>query len=391
MGDREGLTDRPFVATALRVQERYKQDAGEQLAAAIAYFGFLSFVPLLLLAVAVVGFVLDDPDRQLEVALLLTEALPGFEGAAAEPDSAINDLLQTVVDARGAIGLIGLVTLLFSGLKVIASAMTTTRVVFRGAVLKGVGARVRQLLALVGLGVLALAAAGGSSLAAQGVLAAVPRPLAILLSFGVTFALDLALFLGAYWLLSPSSQLSLRQLLPGALLGAAGWAILKVVGTTYVGNQVDTANALYGALGSVFALLVLLYLAGRLYVYGAELSAVLVERRHGPLRVPEEEAPPAPEVGDRGPDATGRRAPDQAPAPAVLAARPSGRPRTTPTGPTRTTAPARTPPPAGTPRLHPEDVGTVRDPGSDLRRTVALGLSVAALAAGWRLLGRDEQ
>jgi membrane protein len=72
-----GIKDRPVVATALRVQERYKEDAAEQLAAAIGFFAFLSLVPLLLLAVSVAGFVYSDPEDQARVALALTEVLPG--------------------------------------------------------------------------------------------------------------------------------------------------------------------------------------------------------------------------------------------------------------------------------------------------------------------------
>jgi membrane protein len=407
VGLQDRLAEVPVVGTALAVQERYKRDAGEQLGAAIAYFGFLSFVPLLLLAVAVVGFVLDDPEAQLDVALALTQALPGFEEATAEPDSGVSQLLQTVVDSRGAIGLVGLVSLLFTGLKVIASAMTTTRVVFRGEVLKGIGARVRQVAALVVLGLLSLAAAGGSSLAAGGVLGAVPRPVAVVLSLALTFAFDLMVFFGAYSMLSPTTNVRGRQLLPGALLAATGWSGLKIVGATFVGNQVDSANALYGALGSVFALLILLYLAGRLYVYGAELSAVLVERTSGPLVPPVEEPSMTDRVRDRRAARDGGAADDRAPTR-------GGRAATARSGDVEVAGPPPVPVAALGP--HPDDPGprganpairertrdrladahlagteAVSDPGSDVRRTVALGLATAALVAGWKLLGRDAE
>lgn len=110
----------PVLGTAIAVQERYKQDAADTLAAGIAYFGFVSLVPLLLLAVSVAGFLLDDPDRQVEVALALTESLPGFEAAAEDPDSAVRQLLEGVVAARAATGLVGIVALLLTGSKVIA-------------------------------------------------------------------------------------------------------------------------------------------------------------------------------------------------------------------------------------------------------------------------------
>ncbi len=279
---RERLARLPVIGTALMVQQRYRHDAADQLAAAIGFFGFLSLVPLLLLVVAGAGFVYSDPDDQARVALLLTDLLPGFEATVGVGDGGVAAMVATVVDRRGAIGVVGFVGLLVTGMKVVASAMAATRVVFRGEVLTGVGGRVRQLGAMVVLGALALAAVAASSLAAPE-LVGLPRAAALSLGLVVTFIVDLGLFLGAYTLLSPTSRLTTRQLLPGATLAAVGWTLLQVVGASFVGAQADRANLMYGALGGVVALLLLLYLAGRLYLYGAELSATLVERRDGPL------------------------------------------------------------------------------------------------------------
>ena len=270
-----------LLAVGWQVQQRYKLDAADQLAAAIAYFAFISFVPLLLLAVSVVGFVLTDPDAQLQVAMSLTRALPGFDETLDEPDSQVRALLEGVVAARGTVGLIGLGTLLLTGLKVLASLMTATRVVFRGELLIGVRARVRQVLAMLVLGVVAAAAVFAASLLPSGLLGGLHPVLGLLVSFSASFVLDVALFTIAYTVLSPSASLTMRQLLPGAVLAGFGWSVLKLVSGIFVANQIEGANALYGALGSVFALLLLLYLAGRLYLYGAELSAVLLERREG--------------------------------------------------------------------------------------------------------------
>ena len=63
---------------------------------------------------------------------------------------------------------------------------------------------------------------------------------------------------------------------------------MKLVGATYVSSQVSKASELYGALGGVIGLLLLLYLAGRLFVYGAELSAVRAPNPSDPTESPEE-------------------------------------------------------------------------------------------------------
>lgn len=274
----------PVLTTAFAVQKRYRTDAADSLAAAIGFFGFLSLFPLILLAVSVAGYVLQDPADHLAVAEVITDAIPGFEATLASGDdsTAVADLVQGAVEQRGTIGMLGLVLALVAGLRVVGAAMAATRVVFRGELLGGLGTRVRQLAAMAGLGVLALAAAGASSVAGVG-LSWLPSIVTVPLSVAVTLALDFALFLGAYTLLAPTAVLGVRERIPGAVLGAVGWTALKVLGAAYVSSQVTSANATYGALGGVIGLLLLLYLAGRLYLYGAELSAVLSERRRGQL------------------------------------------------------------------------------------------------------------
>jgi len=418
---KERLRQLPVIGTALQVQERYVRDAADPLAAAIAFFAFLSLFPLLLLAVSVAGFVLDDPADQLAVAERITEAIPGFEQTVeGEDDSEVAELLAGVVAQRGTIGAIGLVILLLSGLRVINAAMVATRVVFRGAVLVGPAKKLRQLLALLGLGLLAVGSTLAASIAGTGA-AMMPASLALLLSLGLSFGLDVGLFLGAYTLLAPTAVLSVRDRIPGAILAGAGWTALKVAGANWVGNQIEGANALYGALGSVIALLLLFYLAGRLYLYGAVLSAVRYERVHGPLVAPHEleqlglepeegegaqgpvrsgegrdgarAAPPA-RAGGAATTVTLERDADGPPPPPRMAtsARPvDPGPRAAATTISRGTRDrlavaddAAGPAPSGDPTGRAE-------PGRDARTAVAFALAVGALAAGWRFLGGSDR
>ena len=395
MAVKDRLAGVPVLGTALQVQERYKQDAADQLAAAIGFFGFLSLFPLMILAVAAAGFVLTDPAEQARVATLITESIPGFEATLGDDDTAVSRLVANVVANRGAIGIVGLVTLLLTGLRVVNSAMTASTVVFRAQVPRGVKAKLWQVLVMVVLGVLGRAAVVASSLAGAPA-EVLPRWAALLLALGVSFGLDTLLFLAAYRLLRGDALVTARDLLPGALLAAVGWTALKVAGATYVGNQVEGANALYGALGGVIALLLLFYLAGRLYLYGAQLSAVLLERRAGPLEDLEEPVDrdgPA-EAGD-GPTETRDGPGAAAPVPDTSATRPhevgaaaSGAPEADP-------GPARLPPQIGSPavgadtRRRLEVAEATRPRGADVKGAAGFVLGAAALAAAWRLL-RDE-
>src|SRR6188472_4095818 len=68
--------DHRWLGFPLAVAYKFGDDQGPYLAALIAYYGFLSLFPLLLLLVTVLGFVLqDNPHLQVE---LLDSALGQF-------------------------------------------------------------------------------------------------------------------------------------------------------------------------------------------------------------------------------------------------------------------------------------------------------------------------
>jgi membrane protein len=278
------IASMPVLGTAWTMQQRYRLDGADQFAGAIALFGFISLLPLLLLLAAVAGFVWTDPQDQTRIALAMTEAVPGLQAALDATGTGAEGLIQNIVDNRGALAGFGAVSLLLAGLKVVNSGMVATTMVFRAPLPSGAKGKIRQVVALPVLGILALAGAAGSTLVGW---LNLPGWLATPTAFAVTFPLDLLLFLAAYRMFSPTSELGIRRLLPGATLGAVGWAALKIAGAAYVSGQAEDANAIYGAFGGIIALLLLLYLAGRLYLYGAELTAVLAERDQGLLISPE--------------------------------------------------------------------------------------------------------
>ena len=169
---------------------------------------------------------------------------------------------------------IGTASLLFTGLKVIAGAQRALAVVFRMEIPTGLAARGQQLLALALLGLLAIvgSAVGGS----VGVDYA-DGPTGVAISLGLTllaFLVDLALFLVAYRLLSPDpGRPAWGVLVPGAVFAAVCWVALKAGGAALLaggGGGGDSTNVFVAPLG----ILTLLYLAARVFVYGAELAAL---------------------------------------------------------------------------------------------------------------------
>lgn len=273
------LTRSRAVGIALGLQKRYSADSAGYLAAAIAYYGFLSLFPLVLLGLSAVGFFLaSDPAARAEWALRLAGSLPGLE-------SLVGDSIETVVRGRAASGIVGLAGLAWSGLGVVEAATHALAVVWRRERARGLlRQKARALGRTAGLGLVALAGAAFAGFAGGiqvgGLLDVAWRALALAISFGI----DVALFLTAYRLLTPGTGPSLRALRPGAVLAGAGWTLLKFAGAWFASRTVEGATAVYGTFASVIGVLVLMYLAARLFLYGAELNAVLDGERGGEMK-----------------------------------------------------------------------------------------------------------
>ena len=270
-----GLTDNPLVRRARRLSERYGEDAGGYLAAAITYYGFLSFFPLLLLALSVVGFFLASrPELQEEVRTAVAEAVPGLQAI-------VGKNLDAIESTRAGAGVIGLVGLLWTGSGVVGASRNAVRQVNReGRPAGGIGEKAWLLGVTIGLGAIALTATGLAGLAVG--LDAEGAP-GVALRIGgalVALALDLGLFLLTYRVLARGDA-SWRRLLPGAVFAAVGWTLLKLLGTWYATATVERSGSVYGPFAATIGVLVILYLAARVFVYGAELNAVLMEEKGG--------------------------------------------------------------------------------------------------------------
>jgi membrane protein len=288
------LEDRyTVVRIAAAVQARFGELNGGYLASAVTLAAFLSIFPLLLVAAAVVGFISSGhPDVTGKV--LDAFAIPARTDAARTISAAIT----TAEESRKAASVVGIAGLLWSGLGLVAALQyaynSVWQVTGRGLKDRGFG-----FLWLVGAGLLFVASfaltAGVQFL--PGFLAPLEIVLALALGFGI--------FLWAEKIL-PNRDLGWRPLVPGAILGAVGFEVLKVLGGIYVPRAVASSSALYGSLGIVFAILAWLFFFGRLLVYSACLNVVLWERGHGTVVIDlEVPAIPGrePEEGTRSGDA----------------------------------------------------------------------------------------
>jgi membrane protein len=288
----------PFLRTAWRVQQRYGEANGNYLASSVSLAAFLSLFPLLLVAMAILGFVSHgDPTLPRETIRFL--------GLQHSSDAAqlVTDSISKAEEHRASSSIIGVVGLLWSGLGLVAALQYALDQVWQ-VTARGMKDKLFGLLWLAGAALLFAA-----SFAVTSVVAALPAFLAPL-SFAVGIALSFALFLWTLKVL-PHRDVGWKPLLPGALVGAIGLEVLKIVGGIYVPRLVASSSAVYGSIGVVFAVLAWLFFFGRLIVYSSVVNVVRWEEDHGTatidIRVPNlpgSEDPVATRSGEQDPDDT---------------------------------------------------------------------------------------
>jgi membrane protein len=253
-----------FLAAVIK---KFGDDQAGQLAALIAYYGFVSLFPLLLVLVTVLGFVLQgDPGDQKRI---LDGALGQFP--------LISDQLKLHSLTGSGVGLaIGVVGSLLAGMGITGATQNAFnrlwsvpfkhRPDFLHSRLRGLG-----MLAILGtLSIVSTTAAGfvgTSSHAAPAVVAGVL----------VAFVLNIALFMTAFKLLT-AVEVSWRDLLPGVIVAAVFWQLLQHLGGFYVDHELKRTGPLYGVFALVLGLLAWLYLGAQLTIFAAEINVVRVRR-----------------------------------------------------------------------------------------------------------------
>ena len=271
---RSARARRPAVDHAVRAYDRHSGVQGGQVAAAITFYGFLSFFPLVALAFSVVGYVsVVFPDARDAITHAVEDAFPSLVGTG---KGQIN--IDDVVAAKTSAGIFGLLGLLYAGLGWIDALRVGLRRLFGTAheALPLLRQKSGDVLVLLLLGVTVLASAVVSTLATEatsyvlGLAGLEHSLLAVVLLRVVAVVLALVLdaaLLAILFTRLPGVRLSWRQLRSGALLGAAGLGVLKLFGSYLLART--TNNPVYATFGVIVGLLVWINLMSRLVMYAA--------------------------------------------------------------------------------------------------------------------------
>jgi YihY family inner membrane protein len=257
-----------WLAFLFAVFKKFGEDDAGSKAALIAYYGFFSLFPLLLVFTTVLGFVLNGHTALQQK--VLHSALRQFP--------IIGDQITTSSHSLKGSGLalaIGLIGTLWAGMGVTQAGETAMNAVWNVPARKHPNAlfsRLRGLVLLVifGVGVLATTFLAGFGSSGAGEAAKIG-------AIAVAAIINLGMFLVAFRVLAAES-LSWRDVLPGAVVATVLWEILQAIGGWYVARSLKGASQVYGFFAIVIGLLGWLYLGAQMTLFAAEINVVLRRR-----------------------------------------------------------------------------------------------------------------
>ena len=257
------------------------KDAGEDnlslVAAGVAFYAFLAFVPLLTALVLSYGLFAEPLTVARDIGHL-AEILPASAASLAAQQL---EAMTGGSDAKTGLALVlALAIAVYGASKAADAIMTALNIVYEVRECRGF---VRRLLTALGMTagailLLLLAVATVSALSflegllpGLGGVTAVVLRLAFILAVG---AVTMALLALVYRFVPCRPNAEWRWITPGSVLATLVWLLLTAGFGLYVANFANY-NATYGSLGAVIAFLTWLYLTAYIILFGAELNAIL--------------------------------------------------------------------------------------------------------------------
>ncbi|MGH3409095.1 MAG: YihY/virulence factor BrkB family protein [Streptosporangiaceae bacterium] len=249
--------------------KKFGDDNAGALVTNLAYAGFVSLFPLLLILTTILGLIASaDPAIREQALDAVSKQVPLI---GQQLTGSVHELRQSSI-----IGLIvGVAVLLWGTTRLAQAGIFTMEQVWNLPGPARVGYFPRLLRCVQFLGVLGLGVVVTTVL--TGLEAFTHQPvLTVVMATVLAMITNAGMFLIGFRVLTPGS-ISLRRLLPGAIAGGIAWTALQTVGTLLVRQALHGAAA-YGVFATVLGLLAWVYLGAEVAVYAAELNVVVARR-----------------------------------------------------------------------------------------------------------------
>jgi membrane protein len=269
--DERGMTRRSYRVSRRAIGGFLAHDA-LQYAGSMAYFGVLSIFQLLVLGIVAGSYVIGQ-GRARDFVIEQLEA-----GTPLDVDT-ISGVIDAAIESRGSMTIIGIGFLAWSALGIFSALSSGVSRVFDDApprpFLKDklVGLLLMGLTGLLVVGSLVIGIATGIlQEAATDLVAELPGGGTAVWLIGLLVPI-LLIFL-AFWVIYrvvPNRPVSWGEVLPGAIVAALLWTVLRF-GFTWYATSVANYESAFGPLSTGITLLVFLYFASAIVLIGAEFA-----------------------------------------------------------------------------------------------------------------------
>jgi membrane protein len=268
------ITSWKIVVLVKKTVQEFTTDNCPLLAAAISYYLLLSMFPFLLALTSLSSFFIDKPALQEQIFQAFKYLIPVSQ------DFILN-VTNSVIDERGAIGIVSIILLLvgctafFGSLRkslntawgihksssLIRSQLTNFAMIL-GAVLLLFVSHFITIILSISENIL-------STVTYQPVTNLVLLHLLVVI---IDIVLASLVFLVSYKFI-PERRISWRDVWASALIGAVCFEIITILFILYI-DTFNPYNLIYGSIGAVIALLIWTYLAALIFLFFAKISAV---------------------------------------------------------------------------------------------------------------------
>lgn len=273
----------PLFDRVMLAQDRYNASKGDFYAAGITYFTIFALFPLLMVGFAAGGFVLASrPDLLAELESKIKTSVTGDLGQT------LITLMDSAIDSRTSVGLIGLATATWAGLGWMANlreALSQMWGTKRGEPLGLFYTKASDLLALLSVFAaiiltIALTALGNGTVmrSVMGWIGVPDFPvLGILLRVASLVMSLLISWLLFTWIIArlPRESVSLRSAARAGVLGAVGFEVFKQLASIYLKSVVGGPAGT--TFGPIIGLMVFSYITARLILFATAWAATSAE------------------------------------------------------------------------------------------------------------------
>ena len=267
----------------MRAQQRYQDSKGDFFAAGITYFTIFALFPLLMVGFAAGGFVLSrNPELLADIELQIKSKVSGDFGEQ------LVSLMESAIQSRTSVGIIGLATAAWAGLGWIANLREALSQMWGQARHDPPGfvrAKLSDLTAMVGLFIAIAVTIALTVLGSADLMKRVLEWLGLQDAPGVSLVLRVVSLLVSVliaWLLFtwiiarlPRESVSFRSSVRAGLIAAVGFEIFKQIASIYL--QTVLHGPAGATFGPVLGLMVFAYITARLILFATAWAATSTE------------------------------------------------------------------------------------------------------------------